>query len=126
MTDDIAEILQLERTRLRALVGRDMAVADQIHAVDYELITPNGNTLSKARYLSDVASRRLEYLAFEPASPIAVRATSDLIVLRYVARIRLSVGVADELELRVWHTDHCEKREGTWVVVWSQATEITA
>jgi phage baseplate assembly protein W len=126
MTDDIAEVLQLERTRLRALVDRDMAVANQIHAVDYELITPNGNALTRATYLSDVASRRLEYLAFEPASPIAVRATSDLIVLRYVARIRLSVGVADEMELRAWHTDHYEKRDGTWVVAWSQATEITA
>jgi len=53
-----------------------------------------------------VASKRLEYLTFEPTSSIAVRATPDLIVLRYKARIRLSVGVADEVELSAWHTDH--------------------
>jgi phage baseplate assembly protein W len=107
------------------MVERDMAVAEEIHAADYELITPNGTTRTKATYLSDVASKRLEYLAFEPASPIAVRATSELIVLRYLARIRLSFGIADEVELRAWHTDHYEKREGRWAVVWSQATEIT-
>jgi hypothetical protein len=31
----------------------------------------------------------------------------------------------DEVELRAWHTDHYEKREGGWAVVWSQATETT-
>ena len=126
MTDDVAEVLELERSRLRSLVERDMVVAERIHASDYELITPGGHTRSKATYLGDVASKRLEYLAFEPTSAIAVRATPDLIVLRYVARIRLSVGVADEVELSAWHTDHYEKRDGGWTVVWSQATEITA
>lgn len=103
-----------------------MVVAEQIHAADYELITPAGHTHTKATYLGDVASKRLEYLDFEPTSSIAVRATRDLIVLRYVARIRLSVGVADEVELSAWHTDHYERRDGTWTVVWSQATEIVA
>jgi len=126
MTDDVAEVLELERSRLRSLVERDMVVAEQVHAADYELITPGGHTRTKATYLSDVASKRLEYLAFEPASSIAVRATPDLIVLRYIARIRLGVGVADEVELSAWHTDHYEKRDGKWTVVWSQATEIRA
>ena len=103
-----------------------MVVADRIHATDYQLVTPAGKTRTKLTYLGDVASKRLEYLAFEPTSSIAVRATPDLIVLRYVAHIRLSVGVADEVELSAWHTDHYEKRDGRWTVVWSQATEISA
>ena len=117
-------VLQLEHARTRSLVERDMVVAERIHAADYELITPAGSTLTRASYLRDVESKRLEYLAFEPASSVAVRATPALIVLRYVAFIRLSLGVADEAEMRVWHTDHYEKRDGTWVAVWSQATEI--
>jgi hypothetical protein len=88
MTDDAAEVLDLERSRLRSLVERDMVVAERIHAADYELITPSGHTRTKATYLGDVASKHLEYLAFEPTSSIAVRATADLIVLRYVASIR--------------------------------------
>ncbi len=103
----------------------DMDVAERVHGADYELITPGGHTYTKTAYLADVASKRLEYLAFEPTSPIAVRATPDLVVLRYVALIRLSVGVADLLEFRAWHTDHYEKRDGTWAVVWSQATKIS-
>ena len=103
-----------------------MAVAERIHADDYELITPAGHTHTKSTYLGDVASKRLEYLAFEPTSSISVRASPDFIVLRYIARIRLSVGVADEVELRAWHTDHYERRDGTWTCVWSQATEIRA
>ena len=103
-----------------------MVVAERIHAADYELITPAGHTRTKTSYLDDVASKRLEYLAFERTSSVAVRATPELIVLRYVARIRLSVGVADEVELSAWHTDHYEKRDGKWAVVWSQATEIRA
>ena len=126
MRDDVAEVLELERSRLRSLVERDMVVAERIHAADYELITPGGQARTKATYLGDVASKRLEYLTFEPTSSIAVRATPDLIVLRYKARIRLSVGVADEVELSAWHTDHYDKRDGNWTVVWSQATEIGA
>ncbi|MGI8522663.1 MAG: nuclear transport factor 2 family protein [Nocardioides sp.] len=109
---------------MRALVERDMDVAERIHADDYQLITPGGHTHTKATYLADVASKRLEYLAFEPTSRIAVRATRDLIVLRYVALIRLSVGVADEMEFTAWHTDHYERRDGAWKIVWSQATRI--
>ncbi|AKU17882.1 nuclear transport factor 2 family protein [Luteipulveratus mongoliensis] len=125
MTDDVAEVLQLEKRRLRALVERDMSVADRIHAADYELISPGGRTHTKDAYLADVASKRLEYLVFEPTTPIAVRESAGLIVLRYAARIRLSIGVADEVEFRAWHTDHYEKRDGEWVVVWSQATQIS-
>lgn len=47
-------------------------------------------------------------------------------MLRYVARIRLSVGDAEEVELTAWHTDHYEKRDGKWTVVWSQATKTEA
>ncbi|SBT40809.1 protein of unknown function (DUF4440) [Micromonospora auratinigra] len=120
----MAQVLELERARLRSLVEWDMSVAERIHADDYELITPAGQTHTKATYLGDVASKRLEYLHFAPDTSIAVRASPDLIVLRYLARIRLSVGVADEVELLAWHTDHYEKRDGTWTAVWSQATEI--
>lgn len=125
MDDDVAEVLELERYRLRALVERDMDVAERIHSPDYELITPGGHKHTKTSYLADVAAKRLEYLVFEPTSPIAVRAAPDLIVLRYVALIRLSVGVADELEFSAWHTDHYEKRDGSWTIMWSHATKIS-
>ena len=124
MGDDADTVLTIERRRLHALVTRDMSTADELHHADYELISPGGRTYSKATYLADVASKRLEYLAFEPTGPVAVRATPEVVVLRYVARIRLSVDVDDEVEFKAWHTDHYERRDGRWQAVWSQATRV--
>ncbi len=91
-------------------VERDILAADHLHHEDYEL---------------DVASKRPEYLAFEPMTPIAVRATPHPVVLRYIARIRLCVGIADEVEFRAWHTDHYERHDDRWQVMRSQATAIS-
>jgi hypothetical protein len=104
---------------------RDMATAEPLHHENYELISPGGHRHTKTSYLADVASKRLEYLAFEPASPVAVRATADLVVLRYIARIRLCVGIADEVKFRAWHTDHYERHGNQWQVVWPQATSLS-
>ena len=119
MTDDVSTVLALEQQRLRSLVERDIPTADRLHHADYELITPAGHRHTKSSYLHDVESKRLEYLAFEPTTPIAARSTPDLVVLRYIALIRLSVGIADEVEFLAWHTDHYERREGQWQAVTS-------
>ena len=122
---EVSTVMALEEQRLRALIERDILTAGHLHHEDYELITPGGHRHTKSSYLEDVASKRLEYLAFEPMTPIAVRATPDLVVLRYIARIRLCVGIADEVEFRAWHTDHYERHDDRWQVVRSQATAIS-
>lgn len=121
-----ATVVDIERERLRSLVHRDMPVAERLHASDYQLVTPNGSTRTKSSYLGDVASKRLEYLVFEPESEISVLSSGDLVILRYTARIVLAFGVDDELEFEAWHTDVYEKRDAQWMAVWSQATTITA
>jgi hypothetical protein len=40
------EIRAIERERLRALVAADMDVAGQLHADDFQLVTPSGSTYS--------------------------------------------------------------------------------
>ena len=45
----------VERARLRSLVDADVTTARRLHADDFELINPNGGTLSKEKYLKDVA-----------------------------------------------------------------------
>ncbi len=125
MNDDVSTVLALEQDRLRSLVDRDMSTAERLHHADYELISPAGQRHTRSAYLDNVASKRLEYLAFEQTTPVTVRATPDLIVLRYIALIRLSVGIAGQVELRAWHTDHYERRDGRWQAVWSQATRIS-
>ena len=111
----------LERRRLRALVSGDMATAGPLHAEEYWLITPAGSGLTKDGYLEAVASGELGYRVFEPVSEITVLAGADLAVLRYQARISFD----DDPGFVCWHTDCYRLRDGTWQVVWSQATAIT-
>ena len=111
----------LERRRLRALVSADIAAAAPLHAEDYQLITPSGAQLTKDGYLGAVASGELGYQAFEPVSELTVLAGADLAVLRYQARISFDDGPG----FVCWHTDCYRLRDGTWQVVWSQATAIT-
>ena len=125
MSITAAAIIAIERERLGALVHRNMLVADRLHAPEYQLVTPNGSTRSKSAYLGEVASKELEYLVFEPESDIAVQMSDDIIVLRYIARIVLSVGLDDQVEFRAWHTDIYRGNQGEWMAVWSQATAIS-
>lgn len=56
----------IERERLRALVDADIPTASRLHADDFELIYPQGGTLSREQYLQRIASGDLNYLEWEP------------------------------------------------------------
>ena len=117
--DDLAEI---ERARLRALVNADLALAGQVHAEDFQLITPGGDSLSKEDYLQSIASGEVDYLVWEPEE-IASLVHEDSACLRYRSTIKIVVGGQENGPARYWHTDFYEKRAGRWQVVWSQATK---
>lgn len=112
----------IERRRLRALATADTVTAAPLHAEDYWLITPNGSEMTKDDYLGAIASGQLRYRVFEPASEMAVLGDAEVVVLRYRARISF----ADGPGMTCWHTDCYQLRQGTWQVVWSQATAITS
>ncbi|QFP75391.1 nuclear transport factor 2 family protein [Deinococcus sp. AJ005] len=126
------EIRALERTRLKALVYGDMKTAFQLHAPDFELITPSGSRLTRDEYLNALAAGRLKYLVWEPISEIEVRYYGDAAFIRYRSRLDVISGepqeVANDLPAGppgiYWHTDLYERRAGGWQVVWSQATRI--
>lgn len=112
-----------ERRRLSALVAADMEQAHQLHAHDFQLITPSGAALTKEQYLGRIASGEFDYLVWEPES-IEVRLHGQVALIRYQARLQIVVrGQKGQLG-HYWHTDSYEKRDGRWQVVWSQATEI--
>ena len=120
---DGSYLAQVERDRLRALVERDLDRAAEIHADDFQLITPSGRVLSKGEYLQAVRSGDVAY-AFWEAGEIVVRSYGDVAVLRYPAEIAFTVDGARTPRRRLWHTDLYERHGGRWQVVWSQATEI--
>jgi hypothetical protein len=121
---EIDLVRAVERERLRTLVAADVEAAARLHADEFQLITPRGDSLSKMQYLESVASGELNYVYWEPDSPIDVRLYGTAAIVRY--RSQLEVIVAGQLIPRrsCWHTDCYEKYGAQWRVLWSQATEI--
>jgi len=95
-----------------------MAALDELHAPEYQLITPSGKAFDRKRYLEAI-EREPFYAAWE-VGEMAFRISSDMAILRYKAKLTFPSG----RELVCWHTDAYENRGGNWQAVWSQATEI--
>jgi hypothetical protein len=123
--DDIAQHLRAtERARLAALVGRDLPLAQALHAPDFQLVTPGGRAFTRDEYLGRIERGDLRYLRWEP-DEIAVRVHGDAAVLRYTATLQLDSDDGPGDPFRCWHIDSYERDAGgAWQVVWSQATAI--
>lgn len=115
------EIRQIELRRIKSLVARDMKIAGEIIADDFQLIPPVGIVLTKDQYLGAIQSGAIRYLIWEAASPIAVRVYSDAALIRYQAKIDVEADGARMPGL-YWFTDAYEKQDGRWRIVWSQGT----
>jgi hypothetical protein len=109
---------ELELRRTRALVERDMATLNELHAPEYELITPAGKVFDRKRYLGAIGSEPF-YAAWE-VGEMAFRISPSMAIVRYKARLVFPSGRA----VTCWHTDAYEYRVGLWQAVWSQATEV--
>jgi Domain of unknown function (DUF4440) len=114
---------ELERSRLRALVQRNMTLARQLHAVDFQLITPTGHLYLAERYLGEIETGQLKYLAWDPQE-MEVRMHTTVTLLRYQAKLEVDSGTGQPSTFHSWHTDSYELLNGLWQVVWSQATAI--
>lgn len=114
---------QLERSRLRSLVERNMDLARQLHAVDFQLITPTGHRYLGDQYLDEIETGQLKYIAWDPKE-MEVRMHANVAILRYQARLEVDSGRGEVSVIHCWHTDSYELIDGVWQVVWSQATAI--
>lgn len=115
-------IRSIEHTRLRALVDGDIETARPLHADDFQLITPLGDSLTKEQYLGAIDSGIVDYLVWDPET-IEVRLYGSTAVIRYQAQLEVITQGQKTSLRRYWHTDLYEQREGQWQVVWSQATQ---
>jgi len=116
-------IRAVERQRLAALVAGDTTAAGPLHAMEFQLINPLGESLSRAQYLGGVSSGELDYQMWRPDS-IAIHLYHDAAVIRYQSDLAIIVRGDTVPVGRYWHTDLYEKRRGEWQIVWSQATAI--
>ena len=113
----------VERSRLRALVERDMQLAWQLHAPDFQLVTPGGSLFTREQYLGKIETGTLRYLRWEPG-PMDVRMFEETAVIRYQATLELDSGNGHGTPFQCWHIDSYELNGTLWQVVWSQATAI--
>jgi hypothetical protein len=117
------QLRAIEHERLRALVDADVPAARRYHAADFELINPDGGTMSKEQYLGRIADGSLKYLVWEPEE-IRVRFYRNSAILRYRAHLRVSVNGSAGRDVHFWHTDLYEKRHGQWQIVWAHDTPV--
>jgi uncharacterized protein DUF4440 len=115
---------EVERTRLRALVEANIAVAAPLHAADFKVINPVGFLLARDEYLAAVAAGDIDYLVFEPISDIDVRLYGRAAVITYQSKIDIVVSGLGRFTHETWHTYLYEKSRGQWQAVWEQATAI--
>jgi Domain of unknown function (DUF4440) len=113
------EIREIERERLRALVAGDIDAARELHADDFKLTTPAGDLMSKDEYLDAIGGGRLDYVVFEPVSPITVRVRGDKAVITYRSRIGFAGNFGGTTEQS--HKDTYQRRDGHWLIVRSVA-----
>jgi hypothetical protein len=125
VTSDAIEeqIRDVERARLRALVSCDISVASEVHAPDFQLVTPTGAVFSRDGYLGAIAAGHINYVEWEPGF-ISVRVHGNAAVIRYQAALEVVFGGHLVPRAAYWHTDTYEILDGRWQAVWSHATEI--
>jgi uncharacterized protein DUF4440 len=100
-----------------------MDLARQLHAVDFQLITPTGHLYLGDQYLDEIEGGQLKYMAWDPKD-MEVRMHANVAMLRYQARLEVDSGRGQASIFHCWHTDSYELIDGLWQVVWSQATAI--
>ena len=101
-----------------------MDLARQLHAIDFQLITPTGHLYLGEQYLGEIEGGQLKYIAWDPEE-MEVRLHANVAMLRYQARLEVDAGRGSASALHCWHTDSYELINGLWQVVWSQATAIS-
>src|SRR5512134_3453330 len=93
----------LEDRRARALVQRDLATLEELHAPEYQLVTPTGKVLTREVYLGAVRTEPF-YEAWEALGEMSFRLSAHMAVVRYKARIQFPSGRV----FVCWHTDSYE------------------
>jgi hypothetical protein len=109
----------LEVRRTRSLVQRDLATLEELHAPEYQLITPAGRVFTREAYLDAVRAEPF-YAAWEVLGEMTFRLSAHMAVVRYKARLQFPSGRVAVC----WHTDSYELRSAGWQAVWSQATDV--
>jgi ketosteroid isomerase-like protein len=125
-TDQQPEAIRaVQYERSAALLATNIQALRQIHADDFQLITPLGAVFSKEQYLGAVEAGIIKYSVLELDSPVDVRVYGDVALVRYRAQIEVDVQGQKYPRAGYWFTDAYEQHDARWQIVWSQGTPIS-
>jgi hypothetical protein len=114
------QVREAERALLRASVDGDTGAARRLLAPDFQLIDVLGESETRAAYLQTIGGG-IDFVSIKPVSPMRVRLYGNTGVVRYRAMHELMAG-PDRLKHSAWTTSLYERRQGRWLLVWSQTT----
>jgi hypothetical protein len=117
-----SQLRAVERARLRALVRGDIPALRRRMAADFQLVTPDGERLSRADLLEALRGS-LDFRAIDVISPIRVRLYGAGAVLTYTVRLDV-VGSGMRLQHDARDTCVYERRGARWLLVWQQTTAV--
>lgn len=119
--NDKEQILQLYREMYQAMVAKDTATLNRLHADDFVLVHMTGMRQSKAAYIRTIADGTLNYYS-ATHEQMEVRVDGDTATL--IGRSRVNAAVFGggrhtwPLQLRF----RLVKREGRWLLTESKAS----
>lgn len=117
------DIADVERARLRAVIGGDREALEALHHPDFVLCTPSGVVWDRATYLGGLVDGSIRYSRFEPVSDVEALAGEAVAAVRYRSVIDL-VTPHGGGHLECWHLDVYQRdTDGRWRCRWSQATD---
>ncbi len=111
---------QIELDRLQDHITVEMDPGD--YAPEFRHINPAGQMIERDEYLERVATGEYVYRVLDPVTELEVRLCGDGAVITYQDQVDLMDGDR-HLAATGWHTIVYEKRDGRWVIVWSQTTQ---
>ena len=116
-------IVEIELSRIQAILKQDMEALWRMHSKDYQLITPFGRSYDRDSYLGAIESGSLKYLKWVPKG-FQFRSSENMALLRYQVTLQVEFDKAPEKPFNCWHMDSYEITDDSWKIVWSQATLI--
>ena len=85
-----------------------MDLARQLHAVDFQLITPTGHLYLKDQYLGEIETGQLKYLAWDPNT--AGETPKTIPKRPSLARVYFAFAIQDLADIRLRAKNHRKVR----------------
>jgi ketosteroid isomerase-like protein len=122
MTDNAQKIIELDRTRMRAMAQKDIATLNALLSDDLVYTHSTARLDTKKSLIEAMESGKTVYTAVEP-SEVQAQDLGDAVVLTGSAQIRV-VSNGNPLSFRVRFTDVYANKNGQWQMVAWQSTRI--